>query len=174
MVKKTEEVVPSHIQWRSETKWWQSVRKKVNCIYLLCARQSAFMCDVLWTLLLVSLYKKKNIFTFVISSYMVVLVFQNSSVRDRVRLYFWVLPLKTDWEHTHNLLVSWFSYHRSRVSQKNLKFFWDIDYPAERYVFLLGGFPREFNQLHGLIWTFTGLTSSNGFNSLGKVSLNHK
>lgn len=61
-------------------------KEKVNCIYLLCARQSAFMCDVLWTLLLVSLYKKKKIiFTFVISSYVVVLVFQNSSVRDRVR-----------------------------------------------------------------------------------------
>lgn len=152
-----------------------SEKEKINCIPPVCrAKCFHVRCIMDFAFGIFVQKKKKIIFTFVISSYVVVLVFQNSSVRDRVRPYFWVLPLKTDWEHTHNLLVSWFPYHRSRVSQKNLKFFWDIDYPAERYVFLLGGFPRELNQLHGLIWAFTRLTSSNGFNSLGKVSLNHE
>lgn len=49
------------------------VRKRKLIAYLLCARQGAFMCNVLCTLLLVPLCKKKKIiFRFAVSSYVVV------------------------------------------------------------------------------------------------------
>lgn len=74
--------------------------------------------------------------------------------------------------NTYSEFIGFF-YPRSRVSAKNLKLVEDLTVAKERWVFLLGGFPREYPQSHGFISAFTGVTSSNGFNNLGKVSLSY-
>lgn len=145
MVKKTEEAVPSHIQWRSETKWWQSVRKRKLIVYTSCVPDKVLSCVMYYGLCFWCLCtkKKKIIFTFVISSYVVVLVFQNSSVRDRVRPNFWVLPLKT----VENIpIIYWF--HDSLIIEAEslkriLNFFETLTTQPRDMSFCLGDFPES-------------------------------